>query len=164
MNSQPDENGLSQVHTLFNHPIHINLPSAKPQPKLSTTNTAIEPETQNHLSTLKPGDIVRIRTDKEKTWDQKGSVIAPNDCTHSYNILNDTGNLIIKSHHHLILTDKKFIIKHNYDNIIESSKTTSQKTIVQILTCSEILPHHQLEQNLDVLLRNKKVFGGMLNS
>ena len=41
-------------------------------------NTAIEPETQNCLSTLKPGDTVRIRTEEEKTWDKKGSVIAPN--------------------------------------------------------------------------------------
>ena len=79
MNSQPDKNGLSPAHKLFNCPIHTNLPSAKPQPKLSTTNTTIEPETQNRLSTSKPGDIVRIRTNKEKTWDQKGSVIAPND-------------------------------------------------------------------------------------
>ena len=35
---------LSQAHKLFNRPICTNLPSAKPQPKPSTTNTAIEPE------------------------------------------------------------------------------------------------------------------------
>ena len=51
MNSQPDENVLSPAYKLFNHPIRTNLPSAKPQPKTSTTNTAIEPETQNRLST-----------------------------------------------------------------------------------------------------------------
>ena len=67
LNSQPDENGLSPAHKLFNCPIRTNLPSAKPQPKPSTTNTAIEPETQNRLSTLKSGDTVRIRTDEEKT-------------------------------------------------------------------------------------------------
>ena len=71
LNSQPDENGLSPVHKLFNRPIHTNLPSAEPQPKPSTTNTAIEPETQNRLSTLKRGDTVRIRTDEEKNWDKK---------------------------------------------------------------------------------------------
>ena len=38
--------------------------------------TAIEPETQNRLSTLKPGDTFRIRTDQERTWDKKGLVIA----------------------------------------------------------------------------------------
>ena len=79
LNSQPDENGLSPAHKLFNHSIYTNLPSAKPPAKPSTTNTVIEPETQNHLSTLKPVDTVRIRTGKEKTWDKKGSIIAPND-------------------------------------------------------------------------------------
>ena len=71
MNSQPDENGLSPAHKLLNRPIRTNLPSSKPQPKPSTTNTAIEPETQNRLSTLKRGDTVRIRTDEEKNWDKK---------------------------------------------------------------------------------------------
>ena len=44
LNTQPDENRLSTAHKLFNHPIRTNLPSAKPQSKPSTTNTAIEPE------------------------------------------------------------------------------------------------------------------------
>ena len=87
---------MSLAHKLFNRPIRTNLPSAKPQPKPSTTNTAIEPETQNGLSTLKPGYNVGIRTDEEKTWDKKGSVIAPNDRPPSYNVLNDKGNLIIR--------------------------------------------------------------------
>ena len=40
LNSQPDENGFSPAHKLFNRPIHTNLPSAKPQPKPSATNIA----------------------------------------------------------------------------------------------------------------------------
>ena len=100
LNSQPDQNRLSPAHKLFSHPIHTNLPSAKPQPKPSTTTMAIEPETQNCLSTLKPGDTIRIRINKEKTWDKKGSVIAPHDCPHSYSILNEKGNLIIRNRHH----------------------------------------------------------------
>ena len=42
-------------------------------------STAIEPETQNSLSTLKSGDTVRIRTEEEKTWNKKGSAIASNE-------------------------------------------------------------------------------------
>ena len=79
LNSQPDENDLSPAHKLFNHPIRTNLASLKPQPKPSTTKAAIELETQNRLSTLKPENTVTIRTDDEKTWEKKGSVIAPND-------------------------------------------------------------------------------------
>ena len=125
---------LSPAHKLFNRPIRTNLPSAKPQPKPSTTNTEIEPETQIRLLTLKPGDTIRIRTDEEKAWDKKGSVIAPNDRPRSYNVLNDKGNLIIRNPHHLIPTNKKFIVKHDYDNIIEPSETTSKKTFLQTKT------------------------------
>ena len=128
MNSQPDENGLSLAHTLFNRPICTNLTSAKPQPKPSTTNRAIEPETQNCLSILKPRDTIRIRTDKEKIWDKKRSVIAPNDCPCSYNVSNKKSNLTIGNYHHLIPKNEKLIVKHDYDNIIEPSETTLQKT------------------------------------
>ena len=134
LNSQPDKNGLSPADKLFNHPICTSLPSAKPQPKPSTTNTAIEPQTQNRLSTLKPGDTVRIRTEAEKTCDKKGSVTAPNDRPRSYNGLNEKGNLIIRNRRHLIPTNEKFIVKHDYDNIIEPSETASQKTLVQTKT------------------------------
>ena len=82
LNSQPDKkwtitsrklfNSIVQstlIYPLLNHNLNL-LPPSK---------TATEPETQNHLSILKPGDTDRISTNKEKTWDTKGSVIAPND-------------------------------------------------------------------------------------
>ena len=134
MNSQPDKNSLSPAHKLFNRPIRTNLPFVKPQPKPSTTKAAIEPETQNCLSTLKPGDTVRIITDEEKTWDKKGSVSAPNDHPCLYNVLNEKGNLIIRNRRNLIPTNEKFIVKHDYDNIIEPGETISRKTVVQART------------------------------
>ena len=130
MNSQPDQNGLSLAHKLFNRSIRTNLPSVKPQPKSSTTKTAIESKTQNRLSTLKLGDTVKIRTDEEKTWGKKGSIIAPNDRPRSYNVLNEKGNLVIRNRRNLILTNEKLIVKHDYDNIIEPSETLSRKTVV----------------------------------
>ena len=129
MNSQSDENGFSLARKLFDRLIRINLPTAKPQPKPSTTTTAIEPETQNRLSTLKCGNTVRIRVNKEKTWDKKGSVIAPNDRPCLYNVLNEKGNLIIRNPRHLIPTNEKF-----NSNIIEPSETTSEKNFVQTNT------------------------------
>ena len=92
----------------------------------------MEPETQN-LSTLKPGDTLRTRTNEEKTC-KKVSVIVPDDCLRPYNVLKEKGNLIIRNRRYLIPTNKKLIVKHNYDNIIEPSETTSQKTFVQTKT------------------------------
>ena len=37
---------LSSAHKLFNRPIRHNMHFVKPQPKSSTTKTAIEPETK----------------------------------------------------------------------------------------------------------------------
>ena len=73
-------------YTIARFETNVNV---KPQPKPSTTKTANETETQNHLSTLKPGDTIRIRANNEKHWEKKGSVIAPNDRPHSCNVLNE---------------------------------------------------------------------------
>ena len=87
MNSKPDENGLSAPHKLFSCPINTSIRSVRPQPKPSIMEIAIDPETQKRLPTLKPGDIVKVRTDEEKTWNKKESVIAPTDRPPSYNVL-----------------------------------------------------------------------------
>ena len=60
---------------------------------------------QPYNSGDKPGDSVRIRTDEEKSWDKKRSVIASNDRPCSYNVLNEKGNLIIRNHCHFIPTN-----------------------------------------------------------
>ena len=125
MNSQPGKNGLSSVYKSFNCLFHANVPSVKPKHKPSTTKTAFESVIQNRLPTLKPGDTTKIKIDKENIWDKKGSVIARNYCPHSYKVLNKKSNLIIRSRLHLIPTTEKFIVKHDYKNIIEPSKTTS---------------------------------------
>ena len=130
LNSQPDKNEFLLAHKLFNRPIRTNLPSVKPHDKPSTTKTAHEPETQNRLPTLKSGYTVRIRTDEEKTWDKKGSIIAHNGRPHLCIVLNEKGNLIITNRRHLIPTNETFIVKHDYENIIEPSETTSRKTVV----------------------------------
>ena len=57
-----------------------------------------------------------------------------NDRPHSYNVLNERGNLLIRNRRYLIPTNEKFIAKHDYDSIIEPNETTSQKTLVQTKT------------------------------
>ena len=76
----------------------------------------MEPETQN-LSTLKPGDNLRTRTNEEKTC-KKVSVIVPDDCLRPYNVLKEKGNLIIRNRRYLIPTNENLIVKHYYDNTV----------------------------------------------
>ena len=134
MNFQPDENELSPAHKLFNRLVCTNVPSFNPQPKPSATKIPNEPETQNRPPTLKSGDTVRVESEKEKTWDKKGSVIARNDRPRLYNVLKELGNIIIRNRHHLIPTNEKLFIKCDYENIIEPRETTSRKTVVPART------------------------------
>ena len=77
-------------YKLFDCPIHTNVTSAKQQAR-NTAKTAIDLETQNWQPTLKPGDTIKT-IDKEKTWNKKGSVIAPNDHPCWYNDVHEKGN------------------------------------------------------------------------
>ena len=63
--------------------------------------------------------------------DEKESVIVPNDRPGSYNLLNEKGNLVVRNDFHLIPRNKKkFIVKHDYGNIIDPSEATSRKSVV----------------------------------
>ena len=70
-------------------------------------------------------------------------------------------SLIIGNCHHLLPTKKKFIAKHNYQNIIEPNETTSQKTLMPPeLRYLQTLSHHQLKQTPDILLEKQKYLEG----
>ena len=165
MNSQPDKNGLSLVHDLFNCPICTNITSlnAKPQPFI--TKIEIEPEIQNWLPTLKPADTIRIRTDEEKNWDKKESGIARNDHPRSYNVLNEKGNLIIRNRRHIITTNEKCVVRHNYENGKEPSETILRKTVIPLRTD---IPSNIAASSARIKSRRKgketkEEFGGMLS-
>ena len=49
-------------------------------------------------------------------------------------VLNEKGNLIIRNRRLLITTNEKFIVKNDYESIIEPSETTSRDTIAQLRT------------------------------
>ena len=47
-----------------------------------------------------------------------------------YKVLNEKGNFIDRDCPHLISTNEKFIVKQDYENIIEPSEITSQNSAV----------------------------------
>ena len=159
LNSQPDKIGLSLAHNLF------NCPSLKAQPSPFITKIEIEPEIQNRLPTLKSADTISIRTDKEETWDKKESGIARNDHPRSYNVLNEKDNLIIRNRHHIIPTNEKFIVRHDYEYIKKPSETILRKTIVPLRTDipSNIPAPSARAKSRRKGKETKEVFGGMLS-
>ena len=106
---------------------------------------------QKSRVTLKAGDTIKIRTNKEETWDKIGSVIAPNNCPGSY-VLNVKGNFVIRNHRHLISTNKDFFVKRDYENITQLSKVTSRKTVTSPRTDIPSNIVASSEQKVDTLL------------
>ena len=53
-----------------------------------------------------------------------------NDFSRSYNVLNEKCNLTIRKRCHLIQTNKKFIVKQDYEIIKETAETPSRETVV----------------------------------
>ena len=73
---------------------------------------------------------MRSRAAEQNLWDKKGIVVSQNNRPRSYDILNKRGNTLARNHRHLIPTTEKFNIKHNYDNAIPVSNTSTHSNLV----------------------------------
>ena len=73
---------------------------------------------------------MQIRTDKKTLWDKKRIVVCQNNRPQSFDILNNWGNLLTRNSHHLIPTTEKFNIKHDYNNAIPVSNTSTHSNLM----------------------------------
>ena len=131
LNSLPDQNGTSPAGKLFGHKLRTTLPSLIP----STQSTATEKHTitQNvgrNLPEIAPGKTVRIRTDEQNIWDKKGIIVSQDNRPRSCDILNERGNLLTRNRRHLLVTTEKFNVKHDYDNAIPVSNTSTHPDLM----------------------------------
>ena len=62
--------------------------------------------------------------------DRKVIVVSQNNCPGLYNILNERGDILARRRHHLIQTTEKFNIKHDYDNTIPVSNTSTHPNLI----------------------------------
>ena len=67
---------------------------------------------------------------------------------------------MIGNRHHLIPTNKKFIAKHNYQNIIQPNETSRKTLKPPKLRYLQTLSHHQLQQSPDILLEKQRYLEG----
>ena len=130
LNSLPDQNGTSPAEKLFSRKLRITLPLLIPSTQSNTTKK--HTITQNlgcNLPEIAPGKTVRIRTDEQNIWDKKVIAVSQNNCPRSYDILNERGNILNRNRCHLLPTTKKFNIKHDCDNAIPVSNTSTHNTL-----------------------------------
>ena len=79
--------------------------------------------------TLLKKEVYKIRADKRNLWDRKG-IASQNNCPRLYDILNETGNILAINLCHLIPTTKKCNVKHNFDNAIPVSNTSTHPNLM----------------------------------
>ena len=73
---------------------------------------------------------MRIRTDEQNLWNKKGIVVSQNNRPRSYDILNERGKILARNRRHLIPTTENFNIKHDYDNAIPVSNTSTHPNLM----------------------------------
>ena len=71
-----------------------------------------------------------IRIDEQNLWDRKGIALSQNNRPWSYYILNERGNILASNRRHLIPTTKTINIKHDYDNVIPVSNTSTHPNLM----------------------------------
>ena len=131
LNLLPDQNGTSPAEKLFGRKLRTTLPSLIPSTQsIATEKHTITQNLGRNLPEIAPGKTVRIRTDAQNIWDKKGIVVSQNNRPRLYDILNERGNIITRNRRHLLPTTEKFNIKHDYDNAIPVSNTSTYPNLM----------------------------------
>ena len=117
MSTVPRVHGQSPAMRLFNRKPRTTLPSI-------IQNLPITPNSKNfgHFNNKKDKEFpsidpgtVRMNVDKDKNRDKKGIVVEKCSEPHSYNILNEKGNIVRRNRRHLIPCHKEFNIQPDYE-------------------------------------------------
>ena len=72
---------------------------------------------QLDLTNIKPGTTVRIRTDKEISWSQKGKVVRKCKQPRAYLVMNEKGNIVRRNRRHLLPTKESFKATTDYNDL-----------------------------------------------
>ena len=126
LNSTPDDKGFSPAFKLMGRKVRTNLPSAKMNDaNISAQQKPVGVDIANRkpveggkdLNPIKPGCTVRIRTDKQSDWMDKGVVVQKCPEPRSYLVKNQKGNVVRRNRKHLLPTKEKYEVQINYDDL-----------------------------------------------
>ena len=131
LNSQSDQNGISRAEKLFGRKLRTTLPSLIQFTQSTTTEKhTVTQNLKRNLPEFAPGTTVRIRIDEQNPWNRNGIVVSQNNRPRSSNILNERGSILARSRRPLIPTSEKVNIKHDYDNVIPASNTSTHPSLM----------------------------------
>ena len=115
-NKTPRKDGTLPAFKLFHRQPCTTLPvinsNSKPL-RPSANKLYTNPTHGRDLPEIAPGTTVRIRTDREKSWEQKGVVVKRREEPRCYNVLNSKGNIVHRNHRHLLLLLLSYNLLYN---------------------------------------------------
>ena len=91
LKTTPLSDGLSPAAKLFGRNIRTNLPSAEEGEVIEKKSVQVNLK-KEEKNPIKSGMTVRMRTDKQKDWTEKGVIVEKTSKPRSYMVQNDKGN------------------------------------------------------------------------
>ena len=117
LNATPGRDNVAPAQKLFGHQIRTILPSMN-KGLLEKHESPSEKQTIagnrfRDLPVIEPGETVRVRTDKEKNWKEKGKVVSRCDEPRAYNVMKSNGYIVRRNRRHLIPTNEPFQLRYD---------------------------------------------------
>ncbi len=117
LNTTPGNDGNSPAYKMYHPNLRTTFPTGAVPPfnLISKVKDAYDQHARN-LKSFKPGTTVRIRTDKQQSWSQKGRAVQKCRELRTYIVLNEKGNMVRRNRRHLLPTQEPFKVAGNYDD------------------------------------------------
>ena len=124
LNTSPGSDECSPTWKLFNRHVRSPLPSITEKlPVHNNGHDKKDSKSLRHrrdLPDIEPDATVRIRTDKERNWKEKGRVVGKCTEPRAYNVLNSKGNIVRRNRRHLMPTNEPFAVKQEHESDVEN--------------------------------------------
>ena len=153
--------GLSPAAKLFGRNVRTNLPSAQGKERKFERKELVNLSKERKYP-IQTGTTVRINTDKQNDWSDKGVVLEKLSQPRSYVVRNSKGNILRRNRKHLLPTEERYDVKLG-DELDYSWYSSSETCPEQepyfpiVLTDIPAEPSSENQAESDALLERKSV-------
>ena len=132
LKTTPLSDGFSPAAKLFGRNIRTNLPSAEEEEGIIKQKTSEKVNLkEKEIKPINPGTTVRLRTDKQKDWTEKGVIVEKTSKPRSYMVQNSKGNIVRRNRKHLLPTKERFEvqIEDELDYLLQGSLSNPEENV-----------------------------------
>ena len=129
LNTTPDEENVSPSEKMYKRQPRSTLIELSYGKYNQTNSVHRTKETKGkNLPEIDPGTTVRIRTAKDKNWNEQGRVLSKCAEPRAYRLINSKGNIIRRNRVHIIPTKERFENIIDYDELEIPQRTLLVRT------------------------------------